>query len=217
MSHQGSTDLKNAPPLAIGVVVLGGLVFILSFFAWYGVSFGGDLSQFGGNFNVSSGAWDLGFTAWFPVLLALAGGVIAAMSFVSPQTLQSVKIPPFLLILTLDVLAVFLLLIRWLTVPKAGGEALGASVGMKWAFFLALLLVVAQGVLAYLAQIKSGSLSSAISSVQSSFQQPSGQQAPQAYPPPVQQMPPPQMPQTQMPPPVQPPVAPQDPNIPPQG
>lgn len=195
MSHQGSTDLKNAPPLALGVVVLGGLVFILSFFGWYGgsvsVDLGGTVPGF--STSVSVGAWSFGFLAWFPVMLAVAGAVIGALSFASPQTLQSVKVPPFLLVLALDVVAIVLLLLRWLTAEKGSSEFF--SYGVKWAFFLSLLLVIAQGVLAYLTQVQSGSLSSAISSVTDSMNKPSA---------------PPMPPPADMPPPV-------DPNIPPQG
>src|SRR4030081_2465177 len=45
----------------------GLLAFIASFLPWY------SFSALGGVYSVSANAWSLGFAAWFPVLLLLAG------------------------------------------------------------------------------------------------------------------------------------------------
>ncbi len=86
----------------------GLLAFIASFLPWF------TFSVLGGVYSVSANAWSLGFAAWFPVLLLLAGsGLMLAQQL--GVNVPVVKPGWPLVLFGVAVLSLIIILIRWLT------------------------------------------------------------------------------------------------------
>jgi hypothetical protein len=145
-----SFDPKRVNTLDWVVIGAGGLAFIASFFNWYSasVSFGG-LKQ---SHGVS--AWSAGFAAWFSVLLL----VVAAGLVLAAAAGQAVKISVPLPVLTLglSVLALVLIVLRWLTFPSAKdelgslGSGLDASSGAGVGLYIGLVCALAAAVASFM-------------------------------------------------------------------
>ncbi len=128
-----------------GVIGGGVLVLISSVLPWYGASFGG--------ISTSDSGWGAGPTAILAILLCLAaaGFILARAAGVA---MPSMPVGPALLVLGLSGLALLLIVIRFLTLPKGGGGILGStfSYGPRIGIFLALigaLIQVGSAVLAF--------------------------------------------------------------------
>ena len=128
-------DAKRVTPLEWAGIGAGALAFIVSFFSWYSLPDG--LDAFVGTIN----AWDMGFLAWFPVLLLLAAGVLVLLPHLGTQ------VPNLAMIwLGLAGAAVLFLLLRWLTLP----DYFGANGGIGFGYFIGLIIALASGVGAFL-------------------------------------------------------------------
>ena len=129
------------------IIVVGGLLTLIdSFFGWYGLSGGGssELKAYGIQTSVS--AWSAGFGAWFTVLLLVAVAAIAVLA-----ALDIIKLAPLMvgfLEAAGSVLAVVVVLLRWMTYPSASG--VGVSVGALWGTYVAVVLAIVVAVFAYL-------------------------------------------------------------------
>jgi hypothetical protein len=129
----------------IGLMVTGGAMFIISFFPWIGYS--------DGIVNLTANAWRIGFTTWFPVLLCMAvGAVAAARAFTSFQLPNTRKIGPNLLLAAVSALAVVWLVIRTINFLMESGNGGGTRFGL----FLALITAIVQLVFAVRAFKSSG-------------------------------------------------------------
>jgi hypothetical protein len=135
-------DVKRITPLEWAGIGAGALAFIVSFFPWYSVSFGGsELAGFG--IDTSLSAWNAGFLAWFSMILLLASGVLVILPHFGTQ------VPNLAMIwLGLSALSLLFVVLRWLTFPSASG--FGASAGAGFGLFVGLVLAVVSGVAAFL-------------------------------------------------------------------
>ena len=125
-------DLAKFDRTAWVLMACGVVAFIDTFLPWATVS------VFGA--SISGSAWDVGFWAWFPMLLLL---VLGAAAFLPALGLRGV---PDLPVVALAVSAVVLVivLIRWATYPSIVGPGVGLILG--------LLLAVAVGVASYMTE-----------------------------------------------------------------
>lgn len=132
------------------LAIVGLLAFIDSFLPWYSVSFKGELGVIAGG-SVSANAWDVGFWAWFPMLLLFAIGVLVAL----PAVGQNISLRGgFAAIGAALLLATIIVLIRWLTYPSAS-DAFG-SAGADFGTYIGLVLAVVATVFSYLAFTAAG-------------------------------------------------------------
>ncbi|MCA1836600.1 MAG: hypothetical protein LC721_09850 [Actinobacteria bacterium] len=137
-----SFDVKRVTPLEWAGIGAGALAFIVSFFPWYSVSFGGsELAGFGIDTSVS--AWNAGFGAWFACLLLLGAGVVVALPHFGTQ------VPNLAMIwLGLSAAALVIIVLRWVTFPSTSG--FGASAGAGFGLFVGLAVALVSGVAAFL-------------------------------------------------------------------
>lgn len=150
-------DVKQvSTPQWLGIGA-GLLALIDSFLPWYSISIEqGSLSR-----SESGGAWDVGFIAWFSILLLIAAAVIAALPLLG-KTVPSGNI----IWLGLAGLAFVLILVRWLTyessadLPPGVEDVPGFSAGASFGTILGLILAAVSAVGAFLAY-RSASSSSA--------------------------------------------------------
>jgi hypothetical protein len=135
-------DVKRVTTLEWTGVGAGALAFIVSFFPWASV----DITGFG---SISGNAWDLGFLAWFSVLLLMvAAGLVLAPHF-------GVKVDRQPLIwLILAGLATLFIVIRWLTLSSSLGDTGiltdSIDVGPGFGLIVGLLAAIASTVVAFL-------------------------------------------------------------------
>jgi hypothetical protein len=157
----------------------GLLAFIASFLPWYQVSASGIISV-----SYSFNAWSLGFAAWFPLLLLVAGaGLILAQQL--GVNVPVVKPSWPLILLGIAVLSLVIMLLRWLTLPGASdyagldglGDA-GFSYGAGFGLYVGLVAAILFGVSQYLVFQSSGQK---LSDVTKQFRGPGAGQAPPTY------------------------------------
>ncbi len=144
-----SFDAKRYTTNDWGVIGGGALVLISSFLPWYGAS-----SKF---FSASVSGWSAGFTAWFSILLCIAAAAFV-LARVAGVNMPTMPMGPALLVLGLSGLALVLMVIRFLTLPKGGGGILGSgfSYGPRIGIFLALIGALVQVAAAVLSFRSSG-------------------------------------------------------------
>jgi hypothetical protein len=117
----------------IGLMATGLLVFFFSFLPWIGFN--------AGFIDLSANAWRIGFLAWFPVLLCMAvGGVAAARAVPGFRLPANMKVGVNLLLLLVSALAVVWLVIRTVTFLMESGNGGGTRVGL----FLVLAAAIVQ-------------------------------------------------------------------------
>jgi hypothetical protein len=126
------------------LAIVGLLAFIDSFLPWYSVSFKGELGVIAGG-SVSGNAWDVGFWAWFPMLLLFAVGVLLTL----PAIGQNISIRGgYASFGAASLLATIIVLIRWLSYPTVS-DAYG-SAGADFGTYIGLILGIVATVFAYL-------------------------------------------------------------------
>ncbi|HZU57803.1 MAG TPA: hypothetical protein VFA06_18165 [Actinocrinis sp.] len=126
------------------LAIVGLLAFIDSFLPWYSVSFKGELGVIAGG-SVSGNAWDVGFWAWFPMLLLLAVAVLLVL----PAFGQNVSVRGgYASFGAASLLATIIVLIRWLSYPTVS-DAYG-SAGADFGTYIGLILGIVATVFAYL-------------------------------------------------------------------
>jgi hypothetical protein len=125
------------------LAIVGLLAFIDSFLPWWSIS--------AGPFSASESGWGVGIGGWFPVLLLLAVGVLAAL----PAFGQSVAVRGgYATFGAASLLATIIVLIRWLTYPSASGFY--GSAGASFGTYVFLVLGVVAVVFSYLAFTAAG-------------------------------------------------------------
>jgi fucose 4-O-acetylase-like acetyltransferase len=132
----------------------GLLAFVASFLPWFTVSFSGPITVLDGYW---ASAWSLGFAAWFPVLLLVAGaGLLLAQHLGAEVPKPRTGWP--LILLGVAVIALVIILLRWLTLPGAsdfGGEG-GVSYGAGFGLYVGIVAAILFGLSQYLVFRSSG-------------------------------------------------------------
>ena len=102
------------------VVCFAGIALISLFLPWWGVDIAG--------FSLSVDGWSAGFTAWGGCLILTAAGVLLALY--RSGTSFSANIKPTMLVAGVATLGLLLVVIRWASLPRADGYAVGARYGL---------------------------------------------------------------------------------------
>ena len=135
------------------LAIVGLLAFVDSFLPWYTASAKGQLAAFG-DISKSDNGWSSGFTAWFPLLLLLAIGVVVALPAFGRQVAVRGGYAAFG---AAALLATLLILIRWLTYPSVPAEeAALVDASADFGTFIGLALGVVATVFSYLGFVATG-------------------------------------------------------------
>jgi hypothetical protein len=143
-SRSAMPDLKSLPPFDLGILIAGVLIFIVSFFPYWGVSSSGASV---GNIKIPGASASV--TAWHSysvlalLLLLLATGV-AAVAIFAASSAPNLPIGLRWITAGLSTLGGLLYVIRLFTLPHHGGSEFGVSIheGVKWGGYLLLLIVL---------------------------------------------------------------------------
>jgi Family of unknown function (DUF5336) len=138
-------DLRSLPPFDLGILIAGVLIFIVSFFPYYGASTSGAPTIIGeslGNLKRTVTAW-YSYSTVALLLLLLATAVAAVAIFASASV---PRLPVGLRWITagLSALGGLLYVIRLFTLQHGSQSFVGVKVtaGVKWGGYLLLLIVL---------------------------------------------------------------------------
>lgn len=144
-----ATDMRSMPRIDLALIGLGVLVFIASFFPWYGYNF-----NFGGFGSGSASINSWHSWAVLALLLLLAGTVVAAVLIFAGANLPRLPVSWNFVVLALIALGTLIYIIRTFTLDTASGD--GGSVGLKWGAYVVMIFALAQTVVAFLRLRESG-------------------------------------------------------------
>lgn len=161
MSQSSSMpDIKSLPPFDLAVLVSGVLVFIVSFFPYYGASVSGSVAGVNvgsfGNTSASVSAWHSYST--LALLLILLGTIVAAVTIFMRSSVPDMPIGPRWIAAGLCTLGALLYLLRLFTLPhhkESLGVGFTASEGVKWGGYLLLLIVLVNAAAAVISALSS--------------------------------------------------------------
>jgi hypothetical protein len=141
----GMSELRALPPFDLGVLVTGVLIFIASFFPWYGYSTSG--ATVGG---VKLGGTSGSITAWHSystlgLLLLLLATIVAAVAMLAPSAAPQLPVGLRWVAAALSVLGGLLYVIRLFSLSHKSINVFGlkASYGVRWGGWVLLVFVLA--------------------------------------------------------------------------
>ena len=141
-------DLKNLPRNDQAVLGLGILAFIASFFPFYGAS----VSVAGFHASKNWSTWHS--YAVLGILLVLAATVLAAAQVFGGSSLPEMPVSVNFLVAALSALGTLLIILRGFTYDSESVP--GASVGLKWGFYVVMIVCLAQVAFAVMRLRESG-------------------------------------------------------------
>jgi hypothetical protein len=119
-------DVKRVTTLEWAGIGAGVLAFIVSFFPWITVDFGGGLAELAGvDTSVSGSAWDAGFLAWFSCLMLIGVAVVVVLPHFGTEVPQRSMIW-----MAVSAVAFLFILLRWLTYDSVVDPGWGLFVGL---------------------------------------------------------------------------------------
>lgn len=138
-------DLRSLPPVDLGVLIAGVLVFIVSFFPYFGASTSGVTIQ-----GQHVGGASASVTAWhsysvLALLLILLATVVAGVAMFAADSVPELPIGLRWIAAGLSALGALLYVIRLFTLPHNSANLFGSvkvSEGVKWGGYLLLLIVL---------------------------------------------------------------------------
>ena len=139
-----ATDVRSLPRWDQGLLGAGVLVFIFSFFPYYGASYRGD--------STSVTAWH-GW-AFVALLFLLAAVIIAAVQIFSTSSMPEMPISYNVVVTALAAIGFVILVIRSFTLDS--GNFLGVDYGLRWGAWLLMIAALAEVAFAYLRFRESG-------------------------------------------------------------
>jgi len=129
------------------LAIVGILALVDTFLPWYTATAKGAFASLGGG-SASTNGWSSGFAAWFPLLLLIAIGVLAALPAFGRQV--AVR-GGYAALGAAALVATLLILIRWLTYPSVPAEeAAVVDAGADFGTYIGLILGVVATAFAYL-------------------------------------------------------------------
>ena len=126
-----SFDLKRLGRLDRMIAGGAAAVFVCGFLPWWGYQ--GPLSSY----SASVDGWSAGFSAWAGILLLTRAGVYLVLRR-SGVELPSMPVGPSVLVAGAATLGLFLIVVRWLTLPRVHA-GLAGSIGARFGIWLAIL------------------------------------------------------------------------------
>jgi len=141
-------DIANMPRNDQAVLGLGVLVFIASFFPYYGAS-GSFLGQ---HASSSTTAWHS--YATLALLLLIASTAVAAVKVFGGANLPDLPVGWNMIVLGLSALGTVLLIIRSFTLDS--GHIAGFEYGLRWGAYVLMVLAVLHTFVAYMSTRASG-------------------------------------------------------------
>jgi hypothetical protein len=141
-------DIKALPRNDQAVLGLGVLAFIASFFPFYGVTINVE------GFKASSSITTWHSYALLGILLVLGATVLAAVQVFAASSLPSMPLSANFLVAGLSALGTLLIVVRGLTYDRVSTP--GGSVGLRWGFYIVMIVCIAQVVFAVLRLRASG-------------------------------------------------------------
>ena len=141
-------DLRQLPRHDQGVLAAGLLVFIASFFPYYGYSLSGKAPG-----NVFGFSTSHSWTAWHSyatvgLLLILAATIVAAVQVFAASSLPEMPVSWNLVVLGLSALGTLLFILRSFTLDS--GDIGPLSYGLKWGAYVVMILCLAHTAFAFL-------------------------------------------------------------------
>jgi hypothetical protein len=137
-------DLKSLPPFDLGVLIAGVLVFIVSFFPYYGASSSGATIA-----GTTIGGQSTSVTAWhsystLALLLLLLATIVAAVAILAPRSAPNLPIGLRWIAAGLSALGGLLYVIRLFTLSHHSENFGGVKIseGVRWGGYLLLLIVL---------------------------------------------------------------------------
>ena len=147
------TDVRQLPRNDQGVLAAGVLVFIASFFPYYGYSLSGKVGNpLGINASHSWTAWHS--YATLGLLLVLAATIVAAVQVFAGESLPEMPVSWNLVVLGLSALGTLLFIIRSFTLDS--GDIGPLSYGLKWGAYVVMILCLAHTAFAFLRMREAG-------------------------------------------------------------
>jgi Family of unknown function (DUF5336) len=137
-------DLRTLQPFDLGILIAGVLIFIVSFFPWFGVSSSG--ASVGGfkvpGVNASENAWHS--YSVLALLLLLLATAVAAVAIFAASSAPELPVGLRWIAAALSSLGGLLYVIRVLTLPhhSTGIAGFKASEGAKWGAWVLLIVVL---------------------------------------------------------------------------
>lgn len=125
-----SFDLKGLGRLDRMIAGGAAAVFVCGFLPWWGYQ--GPLSSY----SASVSGWSAGFTAWAGILLLTLAGVYLVLRR-SGVELPAVPLGPSVLVAGAAALGLFLVVVRWATLPRVHA-GLAGSIGARYGIWLAI-------------------------------------------------------------------------------
>jgi hypothetical protein len=143
-----ATDVRQLPRNDQAVLGLGILIFIASFFPFYGVSVKS------GGFSGSSSVTSWHSYATVALLLLLLATILAAVQLFAGSNLPEIPVSWNLIVLGLSALGTLLYILRAFTLDS--GNSSGFSYGLKWGAYVVMILALLQVVFAFLRTREAG-------------------------------------------------------------
>ncbi|ONH26031.1 hypothetical protein BL253_25780 [Pseudofrankia asymbiotica] len=148
-AHQG----RGMKGTDLGIIGLGILGLIFSFLPWFGVRYSG-YNAYGQSqtWRSNLNAWQSGALAWVPIVLMLVAAALAAAYLLSRGKMSGLgSIPLSTAIATASIVALVLIIVRWISLPRVHGSYLGypgISSGARYGLILGLITSILMTLLA---------------------------------------------------------------------
>ena len=123
------------------------VAFISLFLPWYGVTVG--------QFSVAAEGWSAGFAAWAGALLLTAAGILVVIP-ARGGVLSGGRVGPSTLVAGIAALGLLLVIVRWVSFPRAHSAGLSYDVGARYGIYIALIAGIVEVVAAVMAMRASG-------------------------------------------------------------
>ncbi len=132
-------DISKLDRTRMALAIIGLVALVDMFLEWGHVSVNGE--SFTGISGATHNAWGMGIGAWFPMLLLLAAGVLAAL----PAFGVEISLPGGLALLSAlaGALSILVILLRWVTYPSQSSLGFTASWDASYGLYIGLVLAVA--------------------------------------------------------------------------